>query len=363
MGFQKSVAIAGAGAIALALAPLRDALTFGPDEGVEVTKAFSTEFDLELDDLSLFISGQDIGSMIGSPSIQVLGGFELTFTDLYGEVVDGRPRRLERTFDELSSDSTVSFEMMGESQEDGGEASSPLEGLSVVFAWDEESESYRTRYADDSGGDDEWLEGLTEDTDLRELLPRGDVSEGDSWSFDPEILLSVLMPGGDLAWDAEGIEDADMEEFDELFDEFSERLLEAAEELLDGEGTATYAGVRDVDGREVGAIELELEVDSSVDFADLIQELIEDAMDEAGDEVPADVEVYVETAALTVEIEAEGEMLWDLASGTPHSMGMSGDFLLVLELVVSGTAEGESQDVEATIELSGVLTSGMTTSR
>jgi hypothetical protein len=353
----------GLAGAALAWTPVLEALRFAPAEGTTVEKTFTNEFDIELDDFSMIVSGQDIGQMLGVPSMQISGGSEMVFEDEYGAVTDGRPKKLTRTFATLGSDTAVSFEMMGESSEEGGEVTSPLEGQTVVFTWDGDAEEYRVEFAEGSAGDDDLLEGLEEDADMRSLLPSGDVEEDQSWSFDPEVLQALLMPGGDLAWESDEMADADMEEFEEMFGQFGERAFDSAEELLDGEGTATFRGTREVDGREVGVIGLEVEVGSSVDFASLIQELIEAAIQEADGEVPDDLDVYVESADVSLDIEAEGELLWDMATNTPFSVRLSGDFSVAVDLVVSGTAEGETQDLELAVEMSGVMSSGMTSSR
>lgn len=354
---------AGALGATVAWTPVLDGLRFEPEEGTSIEKTFTTEFDLELDDLSLIVSGQDLGAMIGVPSLQISGGTELVFTDEYGAVRGGRPARLVRSFDSLGSDTTFSVEMMGEQQEEGGEATSPLEGQTVVFSWDEDSGEYVVTYDEDSGGDEDLLSGLDEDVDMRAMLPSGDVDVDDSWSFEPAILESLLMPSGNLGWETEDMGEADMAEFEEMMEQFSERAMAAASELMDGEGTATYRGKREVDGREVGVIELQFEVSSSVDFASLIQDLIETAVAEAGEDVPDDLDVYVEAADISVDVEAEGELLWDMGTGTPLSIQLSGDFSVALDLGVSATAEGETQDVEMSMEMSGVMSSGMTSSR
>lgn len=353
----------GVSGATLAWSPFVDGLRFGPSEGTTLEKTFTSEFDFELDDFSMLVSGQDIGAMLGVPSMQISGGMELVFEDTYGPLRDGRPAKLTRTFASLGSDSTVSFEMMGESQEEGGEGTSPLEGQTVIFTWNDELDDYKVEFDEGSAGDEELLEGLEENADLRELLPSGDVEVDQSWSFEPSLLQGLLMPGGNLGWETDGASEADMEEFEEIFEQFSERATEMAEELLDGEGKATYRGKREVNGREVGVIGLEVEISSSVDFASLVQELIETAVSEAGEEVPEDLEVYVEAADISIDLEASGELLWDLATGTPFSLQMTGDISVAGDIAISGTAEGETQDLELSIEMSGVSTIGMTTSR
>jgi hypothetical protein len=346
----------GVGLAALySFAPARDALRFAPEAGAKVSKTFSTEFDMDLDEFSLMVSGQDIGGMLGTPGFQISGTVEVAFTDEYLELGEGRPEKLQRTFDTLASETSVAIDMMGESQEQGGSATSPLDGLSVVFTWDEEASDYTVTFAEESKGDAELLEGQLVDSDLRALLPSGDVAEGATWSFEPQALKTLFMPGGDLHWETEGMDEADMAEFEEMMSKFTDRGMEALEALLDGEGTATYVGTKEIEGRRAGVVQLQASVSSTADLASLLQDIIDEAMAEAGDEVPADASVSVETADLSLDTTAEGELHWDLESGTLLGLTMTSDAELAVDLSIAAEGGGESQDIEASISFSGVL--------
>ncbi|MHC4894086.1 MAG: hypothetical protein ACYTFV_12180, partial [Planctomycetota bacterium] len=339
-----------------------EGLRFSPSEGMSLQKTYTVETDAELDDLSLLISGQDLGAMF-APSMAISASSEVTFTDVYTSVADGRPSKLERTFDTLANEMSMSMEMMGESQEEGSETSSPLEGQTIVFTWDDDAGEYGIEYADDSAGDEDLLADLVEDTDMRWLLPGDDVSVDDSWDFDPAKMQHLLAPSGNLQWEAEGVDDADMEEFEEMFGQFTDRAMEEAKKLLEGDSTATFLGAREVDGRQVGVVGIAVEIGSSADFASMMQEIIETAVEESGEEVPDDFEVYVEAADISLDVESEGEMMWDMETGTLYGMNMSADFEMAIDLVVSMTAEGDSQDLEVSAAFSGVMTAGVETER
>ncbi|QDU69360.1 hypothetical protein [Engelhardtia mirabilis] len=338
-----------------------DQVAFGPSDGTTVTKTFSNEFEMELDDFSMIVGGQDIGAMLGTPEMNISSSSEITFTDEYGGVADGRPSKLTRTFGDLSSEVVAAFEMMGESQEDGSEMSSPMEGIAVVFTWNEESDDFDVAFAEDSEGDDALLEGLTEDTDLRQLLPAGEVEVDATWDFSPKILQGLLLPGGDLSWETEDMPDADMAEFEEMFSEFTDEAMSLGEGLMDGTGTATYRGTREIDGRQVAVIGLEVEIGSSADFSRLLTNIAERALEQ--EDVPDDAEVDIQTADVSLDVEAEGELLWDLATGTPLSLTMSGDFDVALDVSVTAAGDGEEMDFEASVAMSGPFTSSLTTSR
>jgi len=338
-----------------------DEVKFGPSDGTTITKTFSAEFEMELDDFAMIVGGQDVGSMIGTPEMTFTSSSEVSFSDEYGGVADSRPGKLTRTFEDLGSEFTMTIAMMGESDEQGTEMTSPLEGVSVVFDWNEESGDYDVSFADDSEGDESLLEGLTEDTDLRGLLPRGEVSKDETWEFEPMALQAMLMPSGDMSWETEDMPDADMAEFEEMFSEFTDEAMALGEELMAGEGTATYMGTREIDGRQVAVIGLEVEIGSSTDLSSLLASIAERAMEE--EDAPDDAEIDIQTADVSMDIEAEGELLWDLATGTPLGMTISGDFDVAVDISVFVSGDGEEMDFEISVAMSGPFSSDLSTSR
>ena len=80
--------------------------------------------------------------------------------DEYRKVGDGRPLLLRRTFEE---------------------APAPFAGTSVVFTWIPEEGAYG-KYYDAREASESALRDLTEDLDLRALLPSSAVAPGDTWT-------------------------------------------------------------------------------------------------------------------------------------------------------------------------------------
>jgi hypothetical protein len=90
--------------------------------------------------------------------------------DEYRRVGDGRPLLLRRTFEE---------------------APSPFAGTSVVFTWVPEEGAYG-KYYDAREASESALRDLTEDLDLRALLPASAVAVGDTWTASAAGLRDVL---------------------------------------------------------------------------------------------------------------------------------------------------------------------------
>lgn len=90
--------------------------------------------------------------------------------DEYRKVGAGRPLLLRRTFEE---------------------APSPFAGTSVVFTWVPEERGYG-KYYDAREASESALRDLTEDLDLRALLPASPVAVGDTWTVSATGLKDVL---------------------------------------------------------------------------------------------------------------------------------------------------------------------------
>src|SRR5210317_2181826 len=67
----------------LALSPVEDELSFHPEEGTSLTKAFSFEFDFALDDVTMLMDGQDMGGMIAGQIPEVQMANTTTIEDTY----------------------------------------------------------------------------------------------------------------------------------------------------------------------------------------------------------------------------------------------------------------------------------------
>ncbi len=318
---------------------------FAPEEGATVTKSFETVSELTLDELSLIVNGSDVSGEIGMFEIAFRNEQTVEVTDVYGVIANGRPVKLERTYDEISS--AVSFEVFHEMGDESTDmpSTSEIEGESVVFTWNEENGEYDVAFAGDEEGegDKKLLENLAEDMDLRAFLPGEDVSEGDTWKIELDQIATLMLPGGDLKLRPEENVDVDVEMFEALFeDDFSSVL----DDLLTGKCECEFAGQSEVDGVAIAEIEIEIEIASNVDFSEILAAIF-DIMAEQTGEVP---ELLIEVADVDLDLEATGTLMWNLEAGVFQSFEMTGDMTIALEIAISGEVEAE-----ISVELSGTI--------
>jgi len=320
---------------------------FGPSAGTAISMTFENEMEISLDEMTMLMSGQEMDG--GGMSMDTTASTRLSVTDVYAEVGDGRPTKLVRTFDEIGAQTamTGSHPMMGEMSQES-EGTSELEGLSVVFTWDADEEEYSVAFADDSSGDDELLEGLEEALDMRAVLPDGEVAEGDSWEVDPQVIRTLLAPGGstkvELESDGEGGMGGPQPSPNEFLGE------------LEGEVTAQFTGTRAADdGRNVGAISLTIEVSSARDMADFMADMMEDMPEQPGMEMEFNSMDYEFT------FEGEGVLLWDLEAGVLHSMEISGEVSQTVDTSMSISAQGRDMEMEQSMSFSGSQSASVTT--
>ncbi len=328
--------------LSLAFLARGDGLSFHPAEGASLTKTFTLESELSLDEMSVSVNGQDIDP-------EQFGGMEMTtsvkqviaVTDQYLSLGEGRPSRLKRTFDELSSTTQVSLNnaMMG-NQDETLTGKSDLEGLAVEFTWNEDQGEYAVAFAEGSKGKEELLEGLAEDTDLRGFLPEGEVKEGATWSVDVQLLRHVLAPSGAVKIEPENVSEmmgmqGPQPSMDEMLGEF------------EGNVTAEYAGTREEDGVRVAIVKLKVEVTSAKDATELMQENMEEM------ELPPEVEMSVDSLDIEYGFEGEGELHWNLGTGLLHSMSLSGEASMTIDTSMKLHAQGMDQAIENSMTLSG----------
>lgn len=321
--------------------------SYGPKTGNVVTKSYSVEGELELEDMSLEVNGQDVSQMAGQIEMAMKTQMKLTVTDTYEAMGEGRPAKLKRAFDEISSTSHVSQSnpMMGD-QENDIPLSSELEGSTVRFTWDEEKSGYETTYAE-SEGDAELLVGLAEDLDLRGFLPPGDVKDGDTWQVPADAVKAALAPGGDLKLRPETMGEM------MGIDQFSQNDFIGD---LEGEFTATWGGTRD----GVGVIKLKLDASSAQDLTERMAGMQE----EMKKNLPEGVDVDLDISAFDSEFayEAEGELLWDLEAGMARSLHLSGEVRVVMDISMTMSMSGQGeQAMEISQTLSGTQTLTLST--
>lgn len=321
--------------LCLALAPLGDQVTFHPKDGSSLAKKFAIDVGMELDDFSMTVDGNDMGE--NAPDLTLGAKGEMAITDKYVTTSAGKPLELIRSFDDVS--------LAWEANEESGHADEveKLESRKVVFKWNAEEKRYDIEYHE-SEGDADLLESLSEDMDLRALLPTSEsVATGAKWDVDVGGLGSVLFPGTRF----EKLEMTGEDEVDQLISsDLLPQLEKAGAEL---KTACEYKGVREVDGVRVGVIAVKLEGKPVIDLSSIIEKAIKMQAEGQG----ADVDVKINKAQLAATFDGKGELLWNLADGHVHSFNMKADLELAFEADIDVDAQGQQLPFEASATLSG----------
>ena len=338
----------GAG-FAFTMAGTGEKLAFGPSPGSTLTKTFTHGGEYQLDQLTMVVNGQDLADMLPSIEMSLAQSTKIEVTDAYEAVEDGRPTLLLRTFDALSA--TVTMEMSPAEMDFPEMASaSELEGKTVAFKWDPEKQEYGCSFHEEEG-EDELLEGLEEDMDLRLFLPPSEVAENASWTVELDELQCVVMPGGNLQLVPEGVEvdDDALKMFEDMFGEFGQEFGD----LLEGECKCTFKGTHEEKGARIGEIAIELEVATSLDLTEFLDKAIRAMIEQqgAGDMV----KFSLDTADLNLDFDGSGTLHWNMTAGRLHSFQLGGDVTIGVDLAVGIEAEGESTGIDASMEMSGSL--------
>lgn len=344
MKHTRSLLLVGLAAPAvLALARPSDEVAFAPAEGLRLTKSFNLNVTSTIDDMEMIVNGSE--QEAPPMEVETVQSFAITVTDHYVKTEGGRATKLERTFDGLSGEMEIAMQhpFMG-NMDTEATSESDLEGLTVVFSWNEEDEAYDIAFSeDDADEDEELLEGLDADMDLRGFLPTGPVSVDDSWSFDPNVLTGILAPGGDLSLLPQDLP-AEMDMGSGL--DYSKFLGE-----VEGDCTAVYEGQKRVDERTIAVIAVTMEVSSNNDITEFMAEAAEKSAGASG----MDIEQDVQSADITLEFELEGELLWDVESRHIYSLTLSGTTESVMDIAANIAAMGQEMEVEQAMYSSGEI--------
>jgi hypothetical protein len=333
-------ALAGA-TLLLALAPRADSVSFHPAAGSSLPKKFTLSLEFELGDVTMIADGNDMSDNIPG-DVTGAAEMEMSITDKYVELKDGKPTELIRTFDQLSSNWDASA---GGEQAPGGEIENfdALASKSVRFKWNEEKGDYEVNFHE-SEGDAELLKSLDVDMDLRALLPTKEVSEGDTWEVSGSRLAPLLFCGskvdaGQMPKDnpiAQLIEDEILPQLEKLGKEF--KL------------TCQYKGTRDEGGSSVGVIGLKLTGEGTLDFKSLIEAAISMQAPEG-----MDFEATVDEAGLSIKLEGQGECLWDLKAGHMRAFALDSSATCNGRADIKVEVQGESHSAEGEAEILGKI--------
>ncbi|QDV08888.1 hypothetical protein Poly30_44430 [Planctomycetes bacterium Poly30] len=326
-----------------------DKIAFTPAEGVTVTKTFTTTTTMEMDDMTALMNGGP--SPMPEMEMSMEMAQSVTVTDEYVSMADGKPKKLARTFDAIGSDLEMEVNAGGQAQSPNGSGSSPLEGSTVVFTWNAETEEYEIAFAEGEEGDVDLLEGLKENMDLRGLLPKEELAEGDAYDIDLSAFVDILSPGGNLKLEMEIDGEAAGSGMDpEMMTDFSKFF----EDLLEGSATGKYVGTRDVDGVKVAVIELNVEIDASADMAEL-------AAESMGDEMPEGIEMSIDHVDVEMSYSGTGELLWNMSKGVIHSFEMNADMEMNMDMGMNMAMGGQEMEISMEMAMSGSVKNTVTT--
>jgi hypothetical protein len=328
----------------LAFSTLGQGIEYTPREGLVLTKHLTQSDETQLDEISVSVNGQEQDPDMVAMDQSISSSLEVILIDEYGPLTDGRPARLKRTYDTITSGTTMemSHPMMGD-QTMTMTGESELEGEVVLFTWSADDGDYKVKFAEDAGSDEDLLEGLTEDTDLRGLLPTSEVEEGATWEVDPSELRPVFAFGGALKLEMDG---GDAEAMGGMGTNDMPNPSDFIKDL-DGTVTAEFTGTRDEGGRNVAVIQLVISVNTANDMTEFFRE----AMEKSTEEMGMDMEVN----GFDIEFEFEGEalLLWDVAGGHLHSFEMNGETSMAMDMAMGMDMGGESMDFETSMLMVG----------
>jgi hypothetical protein len=304
---------------------------FAPEKGSALRKSIREELALELDSLVKKVDGREFPGE--DPSMVFSGVRELTLTDEYLALADGQVERLRRRFGELRGELGVEIEAQAGGMVPGDlSGRSELEDTAVLFERDgdectasfESEEGKRTP-------EEALLAGLREDVDLLCCLPADEVEEGDTWDIDPAEFANVLAPGGALDFDYSGANENDAS-FGLLF---AHLFVSDVAENVSGSVKATWLSTREEDGRKLGRIGLEIDVECNADQLERARA--------GAEELGIDKEQSGDLARLELATrwKGTGEVDWDMAAGRVHGCTLEGalDCEVTLENRVIGDHE------------------------
>ena len=343
MSHARPSALFLAAPLLLALAIPADELEFHPKAGAELKKELKLTIELKPEKIDFTVNGEsmppeNLGGF-GDTAMQVTLAVDVT--DKYVQSKEGRPTDLLRTFDSLA----LSYE----AGEDKGDAPKfdQLEGKTVRFKWNGDSDSYEKSFHE-SKGDDALLEHLSEDMDCRPLLPAKKVSEGDSWELTGDKIQALFLPGGVPGEIASG---SDKDDAKAAFEELRSALGKFQEEL---KVQCKYKGSHEDGGVRVGEVDFTFASKGKADLSHLIQTL--GAMEES--DIHPDVDANAD-----VDLQGSGVLLWDLADGRVHAFTMHAEAGFDLDVKSSFDIDGESVQMLIKGRFTGKADWALTTSK
>lgn len=319
-----------------------DRVRFAPAEGLSLEKSFVLSNDMVMDEMRMLMNGEPPPMDM---QMEMSGNTTLTVqvVDTYVKLADGRPSKLAREYASLGSASAMEMTvpMMGEQQMDAT-GSSQLTGKTVHFTWNGESSDYEPSFPEGQEADVALLEDLAEDLDLREFLPSGDVEVDATWDVDPQAVMALVAPGGDLKITPDNAELAEMS-MGSMGGDLSQMFGE-----VKGSVKATFKGFREENAVKLAVIAIEIDVESATELTELIREQV------SKQEIPGG-EMEVESADAELTLKGSGELLFDAAAGHFSSLNLSFESTQIVDTVMNMSMGGQEMKLEQGMDFSATL--------
>lgn len=272
------------------LAPRWSELSFAPEKHLVLEKTIRGRGEFEFEDWTVLMNGQPVPSQY-LPTLEVIASdvAEFVVRDEYLASAEGAPTKLRREFVSATASRVEKVSVNGESE--GGERAGSCELEGCVVLLDETGDGPR-RTLEHGECATETLDALEIDLDLTALLPRA--GEADEWKREAGALNLMDDGWGRVECAFEPMEHDSARDPAQLVKSF------------DGTWQVVRGDTREVGGRRVLALALSGKFTSSC------------TVDGELRNVPVASGPTKETTSF--ELEAEGELLWDLDKHVLHSL-------------------------------------------
>jgi hypothetical protein len=290
--------------------PAPRSLRLIPVQGTRIARAFTLEHDLVLERMAFVAQGTEQVSLI---QLAVRSTFETRVKDQLRSVEAEKLRMFERRFESASLHVELEESAGDQKRTDVIDAVSPLSGTVVRFTWVDSENDYGRLYTENEASE-EFLARLQADMDFAALFPKAPVKLGESWTIAPHDMVGVFAPGGEIPLRfTQGLDNIFVRT---LAMGVAGPMVPVFDAVTTGKVSAKFTEVRKDGEQELAVIALELELENNCDQRELARtnrsrgELL-DGSD-------------IGSASLLWTLEATGELLVDLGSGTPKSLNLKG---------------------------------------
>lgn len=309
--------------------PDAERFAFTPEAGTAVRRTWVTEHVLTSDRMAL-VQGEKERLFAGE--MLVRSKQTLDVVDSILSVENGRATSFRRSFDTVNR--TAEISMVG-ANEFSSDATSPLEGTSVMFTWSPGEGDYG-RYFDAKEVEEHHLAGLRADLDARALLPSGEVEPGATWSIEPAVLRDVLAHGGAIEFkEPEGAADPIMRS---LRNGVGGGLDRAFGGTSRGTATMTFERIEEEEGRRIAILGLHASVTYS---SDLVEHVRREMLKEDRER-----RLHYEEAKLSVRFEGLGVLRWDLAANEVLDLKVSGREMVIFNIAQRSLDDGAAEELQ-----------------